>query len=140
MHKVPNKKTPHTTACGCPALLINKGVCGTLCVQTVLDEIPFIDCVVPVLGMPAKCPFLRHDLGVIGVAQGDKKTQNPPPSFPRDRKGLHRGIYELKLVIHTRNAGIHFYKQSKVTGFRVKHGMTRFVRFFRELKVAFIWF
>jgi hypothetical protein len=69
--KYPNKKTPHTTAYGCPALLINKGVCGTRCAQTVLDEIPFIDCVVPVLGMPAKCPFLRHDLGDIGVAQGE---------------------------------------------------------------------
>ena len=45
--KYPNKKTPHTTAFGYPALLINKGVCGTraFSAQTVLDEIPFIDCV-----------------------------------------------------------------------------------------------
>ena len=43
--KYPNKKTPHTTAYGYLALLINKGVCGTRCAQTVLDEIPFIDCV-----------------------------------------------------------------------------------------------
>ena len=45
--KYPNKKTPHTTAYGVPALLINKGVCGTraFSAQTVLDENSFIDCV-----------------------------------------------------------------------------------------------
>ena len=37
--------TPHTTAYGYPALLINKGVCGTRFAQTVLDENSFIDCV-----------------------------------------------------------------------------------------------
>ena len=51
-NKVPKQKdtphpTPRPTAYGHPALLINKGVCGTraFSTQTVLDEIPFIDCV-----------------------------------------------------------------------------------------------
>ena len=80
--KYPNKKTPHTTAYGYPALLINKGVCGTRYAQTVLDEIPFIDCVVPVLGMPTKCPLFHSDLGVIGAAQGDRKPKEPPSPQP----------------------------------------------------------
>jgi len=35
-----------------------------------LAETPLYACVVPIKGMPTKCPFLRHDLGVIGVVQG----------------------------------------------------------------------
>ena len=61
--------------------------------QTVLDENSFIDCVVPVLGMPTKCPLFHSDLGVIGVAQGERKpakhhrhsdeSRNPATLFPR---------------------------------------------------------
>ena len=74
-------------ACGYPALLINKGVCGTRCAQTVLDENSFIDSVVPARGMSAKCPLFHSDLGAIGVAQGDRKPKNPPSPQPLSRQG-----------------------------------------------------
>ena len=69
--KYPNKKTPPAKACGFPALLIKSGGCGTRFAQTVLAENSRLDCVVPVLGMPTKCPLLHSDLGVIGMAAGD---------------------------------------------------------------------
>jgi hypothetical protein len=82
------KRLPHTTAFGYPALLINKGVCGTRYAQTVLDEIPFIDSVVPARGMSAKCPLFHSDLGAIGVAQGGLKPQKPTTVIPA-KAGIH---------------------------------------------------
>ena len=48
--------------------LTNQSLFGA---QTVLAENSRLDCVVPVLGMPTKCPLLHSDLGVIGMAAGD---------------------------------------------------------------------
>ena len=137
--KYPNKKTPHTTACGYPALLINKGVCGTraFSAQTVLDENSFIDCVVPVLGMPTKCPLFHSDLGVIGVAQGERKpakhhrhsdeSRNPATLFPHPLRERARervkwwsknpifrtqtvlAAYHMPLKLKTRQGGLKWW-------------------------------
>ena len=72
--KYPNKKTPHTTAYGYPALLINKGVCGTRYAQTVLDKSPLL-------------------IALLGAAQGDRKPKEPPSPQPLSPQG--RGAYAI---------------------------------------------
>ena len=74
-NKVPKQKD---TPCRLfPALLAKAGGCGTrtFSAQTVLAENSRFVCDVPVLGMSAKCPFLRHDLGAIGAAAGDLRSK-----------------------------------------------------------------